>query len=30
MTDSGAVDAHWAAGKVYEFYRDTFQRKSLD
>ncbi|WP_405764697.1 M4 family metallopeptidase [Actinacidiphila glaucinigra] len=30
MTDSGAVDAHWAAGKVYEFYRGTFERDSLD
>ncbi|MDX3239270.1 M4 family metallopeptidase, partial [Streptomyces sp. ME03-5709C] len=30
MTDSGAVDAHWAAGKVYEFYRGTFDRDSLD
>ncbi|MGV9351159.1 M4 family metallopeptidase [Streptomyces spiralis] len=30
LTESGAVDAHWAAGKVYEFYRDTFQRNSLD
>ncbi|MGI5248145.1 M4 family metallopeptidase [Actinacidiphila glaucinigra] len=30
MTDSGAVDAHWAAGKVYEFYRGTFKRDSLD
>ncbi|MFD8075086.1 M4 family metallopeptidase, partial [Streptomyces sp. NPDC059718] len=30
MTDSGAVDAHWAAGKVYEFYRGTFGRDSLD
>ncbi|MFF7215041.1 M4 family metallopeptidase, partial [Streptomyces sp. NPDC008238] len=30
MTDSGAVDAHWAAGKVYEFYRGTFHRDSLD
>lgn len=30
LTDSGAVDAHWAAGKVYEFYRDTFRRNSLD
>ncbi|MEU0182081.1 M4 family metallopeptidase, partial [Streptomyces sp. NPDC006207] len=30
MTDSGAVDAHWAAGKVYEFYRGTFRRDSLD
>ncbi len=30
LTGSGAVDAHWAAGKVYEFYRDTFHRNSLD
>ncbi|WP_431949915.1 M4 family metallopeptidase, partial [Actinacidiphila sp. bgisy167] len=30
LTDNGAVDAHWAAGKVYEYYRGTFQRDSLD
>ncbi|MCX4458277.1 M4 family metallopeptidase [Streptomyces sp. NBC_01340] len=30
LTANGAVDAHWAAGKVYEFYRDTFHRNSLD
>ncbi|WP_265736710.1 M4 family metallopeptidase [Peterkaempfera griseoplana] len=30
LTASGAVDAHWAAGKVYEYYRDTFKRNSLD
>ncbi|TFV29647.1 hypothetical protein E4K10_48465 [Streptomyces sp. T1317-0309] len=30
LTSVGAVDAHWAAGKVYEFYRDTFHRDSLD
>ncbi|WP_326579773.1 M4 family metallopeptidase [Actinacidiphila glaucinigra] len=30
LTDNGAVDAHWAAGKVYEFYRGTFERDSLD
>ncbi|MGW0082143.1 M4 family metallopeptidase [Streptomyces sp. NPDC003393] len=30
LTGSGAVDAHWAAGKVYEFYRGTFHRNSLD
>lgn len=30
LTGSGAVDAHWAAGKVYDFYRDTFHRNSLD
>ncbi|WP_328891014.1 M4 family metallopeptidase [Streptomyces sp. NBC_00316] len=30
LTASGAVDAHWAAGKVYEYYRDTFKRDSLD
>ncbi|WP_431955184.1 M4 family metallopeptidase, partial [Actinacidiphila sp. bgisy167] len=30
LTDNGAVNAHWAAGKVYEYYRGTFQRDSLD
>lgn len=30
LTSVGAVDAHYAAGKVYEFYRDTFHRNSLD
>ncbi|MEU4094305.1 M4 family metallopeptidase, partial [Streptomyces sp. NPDC026673] len=30
LTESGAVDAHWAAGKVYEYYRGTFKRDSLD
>ncbi|SEO78981.1 M4 family metallopeptidase [Actinacidiphila rubida] len=30
LTEVGAVDAHWAAGKVYDFYRDTFHRNSLD
>ncbi|TXS06166.1 M4 family peptidase [Streptomyces sp. col6] len=29
-TDSGAVDAHWAAGKVYDYYKNHFGRKSLD
>ncbi|MGW3244136.1 M4 family metallopeptidase [Streptomyces sp. NPDC001070] len=30
LTDTGAVDAHWAAGKVYDFYRQSFERDSLD
>jgi Zn-dependent metalloprotease len=30
LTESGAVDAHWAAGQVYDYYRDTFHRNSLD
>ncbi|CAG6392157.1 Zn-dependent metalloprotease [Actinacidiphila cocklensis] len=30
LTSVGAVDAHWAAGQVYDFYRDTFHRNSLD
>ncbi|WP_338700395.1 M4 family metallopeptidase [Streptomyces sp. Q6] len=29
-TDSGAVDAHWAANKVYGYYKDHFGRKGLD
>ncbi|MFJ8630470.1 M4 family metallopeptidase [Streptomyces sp. NPDC093568] len=29
-TDSGAVDAHWAAGKVYDYFRDQHGRDSLD
>ncbi|MGW1227497.1 M4 family metallopeptidase [Streptomyces sp. NPDC002530] len=29
-TDSGAVDAHWAAGKVYDYYKNHFGRKGLD
>ncbi|MFJ7074013.1 M4 family metallopeptidase [Streptomyces sp. NPDC098781] len=29
-TDSGAVDAHWAAGKVYDYFRDKHGRDSLD
>ncbi|WP_329028881.1 M4 family metallopeptidase [Streptomyces sp. NBC_01423] len=29
-TDSGAVDAHWAAGKVYDYYKNHFDRDSLD
>ncbi|MFF7368634.1 M4 family metallopeptidase [Streptomyces tricolor] len=29
-TDSGAVDAHWAAGQVYDYYRAGFGRDSLD
>ncbi|OKH99094.1 metalloprotease [Streptomyces sp. CB02923] len=29
-TEAGAVDAHWAAGKVYDYYRDRHGRDSLD
>ncbi|MFD7711960.1 M4 family metallopeptidase [Streptomyces sp. NPDC059785] len=29
-TESGAVDAHWAAGQVYDYYRDRLGRNSLD
>ncbi|MEV4339487.1 M4 family metallopeptidase [Streptomyces sp. NPDC049590] len=29
-TESGAVDAHWAAGQVYDYYRTAFGRDSLD
>ncbi|MFF8726935.1 M4 family metallopeptidase [Streptomyces sp. NPDC015171] len=29
-TDSGAVDAHWAAAQVYDYYQGTFGRDSLD
>ncbi|WP_327170536.1 M4 family metallopeptidase [Streptomyces sp. NBC_01336] len=29
-TNSGAVDAHWAAGKVYDYYKSHFDRKGLD
>ncbi|MFJ9574918.1 M4 family metallopeptidase [Streptomyces sp. NPDC101191] len=29
-TDSGAVDAHWNAGQVYDFYKTTLGRDSLD
>ncbi|MFF3171965.1 M4 family metallopeptidase [Streptomyces sp. NPDC057900] len=29
-TDSGAVDAHWAAGKVYDYYKSHFGRNGLD
>ncbi|MFE6171482.1 M4 family metallopeptidase [Streptomyces sp. NPDC056464] len=29
-TDSGAVDAHWAAGKVYDYFKDKHGRNSLD
>ena len=30
FTDSGAVDAHWAAGKVYDYYKNHFGRDGLD
>ncbi|MFF5475867.1 M4 family metallopeptidase [Streptomyces sp. NPDC012935] len=29
-TDSGAVDAHWAAGQVYDYFKDKHGRDSLD
>ena len=29
-TDAGAVDAHWAAGQVYDYFRDKHGRDSLD
>ncbi|WEH36486.1 M4 family metallopeptidase [Streptomyces sp. AM 4-1-1] len=29
-TDAGAVDAHWAAGQVYDYFRDEHGRNSLD
>ncbi|GHH01056.1 hypothetical protein GCM10018780_29450 [Streptomyces lanatus] len=29
-TDSGAVDAHWAAGKVYDYFKARHGRDSLD
>ena len=29
-TNSGAVDAHWAAGQVYDYYHSKFGRNGLD
>lgn len=29
-TDSGAVDAHWAAGQVYDYFKSKHGRNSLD
>ncbi|MFG3494880.1 M4 family metallopeptidase [Streptomyces sp. NPDC047928] len=29
-TDSGAVDAHWAAGEVYDYYKQRHGRSGLD
>ncbi|WP_171168763.1 M4 family metallopeptidase [Streptomyces sp. I05A-00742] len=29
-TEAGAVDAHWAAGKVYDYYRTVHGRNSLN
>ncbi|MEU5048513.1 M4 family metallopeptidase [Streptomyces sp. NPDC021096] len=29
-TEAGAVDAHWAAGKVYDYYKKAHGRDSLD
>ncbi|MFI9305680.1 M4 family metallopeptidase [Streptomyces triculaminicus] len=30
FTEAGAVDAHWAAGKVYDYYKQAHGRDSLD
>ncbi|MQY16155.1 hypothetical protein SRB5_63480 [Streptomyces sp. RB5] len=30
LTEIGAVDAHWAAGEVYDYYKDRHGRDSLD
>ncbi|WP_318199355.1 M4 family metallopeptidase [Streptomyces sp. SCL15-4] len=30
VTGSGGVDAHWAAARVYDYYRDRHGRNSLD
>ncbi|MEU0600584.1 M4 family metallopeptidase [Streptomyces sp. NPDC006393] len=30
FTTSGAVDAHWAANKVYAYYKNHFGRKGID
>ncbi|MFD4227464.1 M4 family metallopeptidase [Streptomyces sp. NPDC058545] len=30
FTNSGAVDAHWAAGKVYDYYKNHFGRDGID
>ncbi|MFC5721393.1 M4 family metallopeptidase [Streptomyces gamaensis] len=30
FTEAGAVDAHWAAGKVYDYYKKVHGRDSLD
>ncbi|MEE1757240.1 M4 family metallopeptidase [Streptomyces sp. SP18CS02] len=29
-TDSGAIDAHWAAGRVYDYYKQQHGRSGLD
>ncbi|MCD9140981.1 M4 family metallopeptidase [Streptomyces albireticuli] len=29
-TEAGAVDAHWAAGKVYDYYKEAHGRNSLN
>ncbi|MGW8884221.1 M4 family metallopeptidase [Streptomyces sp. NPDC055749] len=29
-TNSGAVDAHWAAGQVYDYYKSHFDRAGID
>ncbi|MFD7073404.1 M4 family metallopeptidase [Nocardioides sp. NPDC059952] len=30
FTDAGMVDAHWAAGKVYDYFKSNFDRAGLD
>nr|WP_199551255.1 M4 family metallopeptidase [Streptomyces sp. N35] len=30
FTDIGAIDAHWAAGEVYDYYKSNFGRAGLD
>lgn len=30
FTESGMVDAHWAAGQVYDYFKANFGRKGLD
>ncbi|CAM5563218.1 hypothetical protein GCM10010329_70100 [Streptomyces spiroverticillatus] len=30
VTESGAIDAHWAAGQVYDYYKKQHKRDSLD
>ncbi|NUS51890.1 MAG: M4 family peptidase [Nocardioidaceae bacterium] len=29
-TDKGMIDAHWAAGQVYDYYKSNFDRAGLD
>ncbi|GGU24536.1 M4 family metallopeptidase [Nocardioides albus] len=30
FTDSGMIDAHWAAGEVYDYFKSNFNRAGLD